>query len=127
MKNKIFYIFIICVVVILCAVASFFIYKNSISEKGVVHQKCPEDYAEDDAGTVEYKNDMADWSAEFFKAHPEATVSDWSMARAQLRVDNNCTVAIQRSKMSGEVADLKPYELVDYNMQMGLIDAIEKP
>ena len=125
MKNKILYICIICGAVILCATAGFFIYKSSTSEKSLVHFKCPEDYVENDTGTAEYKNAMVDWTSEFFKAHPEATVSDWTMARAQLRIDNNCVIAIQRAKMSGKVADMKPYELVDYNMQIALSKVIE--
>ena len=58
MKNKILYISIICVAVILCVTACFFIYKGSTSEKSLVHFKCPENYAENDAGTAEYEKAM---------------------------------------------------------------------
>jgi hypothetical protein len=60
---------------------------------------------------------MIDWTSEFFKANPKATISDWSIAKSKLWEDNKCISAIERSKMSGEVADLKPWELVDYEVQ----------
>lgn len=127
MKNKIIYIGIICVAVILCATAGFFIYKSSTSKQSLVSFKCPEDYAENDTGTAEYKENMISWTSEFFKVHPEATMSDWAVAKSQLWLDNKCVVAIQRSKMSGKVADLKPYELVDYGIQKALTDATKTP
>lgn len=86
--------------------------------------KCPENYTEDDAGTEEYKNALTSWTSEFFEANPKATSSDWSMAKSQFWVDNNCTVALERSKLSGKVSDLKKWELVDYEIQDGLDTAI---
>jgi hypothetical protein len=85
-----------------------------------VHYKCPENYTEDDTGTAEYKDALVNWTTAFFKAYPDATMSDWSKAKLQLWLDNNCVVAIQRSKMSGEVVNLKQWELVDLEVQNAL-------
>jgi hypothetical protein len=98
MKIKILYISIICTVVILCATTGFFIYKNLTLEKGIVHQKCPDDYGIDDAGSAEYLKDFDKWTNDFFDAHPDATLSEWSEARYQFWVNNNCTAALQRYK-----------------------------
>ena len=125
MNKKTFYIGIVCVVVILCVTAGFFVYKSSTSKQISIHQKCPEDYAENDAGTAEYEKAMLDWTRNYLTIHSEPTVSDWAKAKTQLWSDNNCVVALQRLKLSGKVADLKPYELVDYNMQTALAKAIE--
>lgn len=118
MNKKIVYICIICVVVV--SVAGFFVYKNQNSE-GVAQFKCPEDYAENDVGTAEYAEALANWTFSYFEKYPEATVSDWSMAKTQLWTDNNCKVALERLKLSGKVEDLKPYELVDYKIQTVLM------
>ena len=42
---------------------------------------------------------------DFFDAHPDATLLDWSMARYQFWVDNNCTAALQRYE---EVKNMTP-------------------
>lgn len=88
--------------------------------------KCPESYPETDAGTKEYKDALTAWTSEFFEAHPQATMSDWSIAKSKFWTDNNCAVAIDRSKMSGEVSDLKPWELVDYELQNALDGVFKK-
>lgn len=88
--------------------------------------KCPESYLENDTGTKEYKDALATWTYEFFESHPQATMSDWSVAKSQFWRDNNCTVAIERSKMSGEVSDLKPWEQVDYKIQKALDEGLKK-
>ena len=92
----------------------------------ITHQKCPEDYTEDATGTAEYRNALIDWTNGFFETHPNATMSDWSMARIQLLVDNNCVTAIGRSKLFGKVVDLKPWELVNYEVQNAIQNAINK-
>lgn len=125
MKNKIIYIFIICGLVL--ASGAFYVYKSLPVKQTVVTQKCPEDYAENDIGTAEYKDALVEWTTDFFEAHPEATMSDWSRAKTQFWMDYNCTVALQRLKLSGRVEDLKPYELVDYEIQNALIGAMETP
>ncbi len=130
MNKKTFYIGIVCVVVILCVTAGFFVYKSSTSKQISIHQKCPEDYAENDAGTAEYEKAMLDWTKNYLTIHSEPTasvptVSGWAEARTKLWSDNNCTVALQRLKMSGKVADLKPYELIDNKIQTVLIKTLE--
>lgn len=117
-------------VVVLCATAGFFIYKSSTPKKSIVHFKCPEYYAENDAGTAEYEKAMLDWTKNYLAIHSEPTaseptVSGWAKARTQLWLDNNCTVALQRLKLSGKVADMKPYELIDYKIQTVLIKTLE--
>jgi hypothetical protein len=87
--------------------------------------KCPESYPENEAGATEYKDALIAWTSEFFEKHPQASMSDWSMAKSQFWLDNNCTMAIERSKMSGEVSGLKPWELVDYEIQKALDEALK--
>lgn len=87
--------------------------------------KCPESYPENEAGTKEYRDALTAWTSEFFEKHPQASMSDWSMAKSQFWLDNNCTMAIERSKMSGEVSGLKPWELVDYEIQKALDEALK--
>jgi hypothetical protein len=106
-------------------IIGFFVYRSFVPKQAIVHQKCPEYYAEDEVGKAEYKNAMISWTEEFFAAHPEATVSDWSIAKAKLWAYNNCVIAMQRLKMSGKVEDLKPYELVDIAMQNALSNAVD--
>ena len=114
MKRKTTYILIVIIFIILCAI--FYFYKSPTVKQADVY-KCPEDYAENDIDTTEYRNALIDWTSSFFKANLKATISDWTQAKSQLWMDNNCDIAIQRSKMSGNVADLKPWEKVDYEVQ----------
>ena len=114
-KTKIY----ILIVFAIALVSIFYIYKTSIVKQANI-QKCPESYAESDVGTTEYRNALISWTSQFFKEKPKATISDWSIAKSKLWEDNKCISAIERSKMSGEVADLKPWELVDYEVQSSL-------
>lgn len=57
-----------------------------------VTQKCPDDYATD----KEQATAMDSWTSEFYATHPRATLSDWSEARHQFWIDNNCTLVLQR-------------------------------
>lgn len=61
-----------------------------------ITQKCPDDYGIDDAGSTEYLAATNKWTNDFFDAHPNATLRDWTLARQQFWVDNNCTQALQR-------------------------------
>lgn len=88
--------------------------------------KCSESYPENATGTKEYKDALTAWTYEFFESHPQATMSDWSIAKSQFWRDNNCTVAVGRSKMSGKVSDLKPWELVDYALQNALDEGLKE-
>jgi len=116
-KNNKKKIFQISAIVVLLAIFFCYIYINKVPKQTLTHQKCPEEYSEDDAGIAEYRNTLTDWTGAYFKTHPEATMSDWSKAKLQLWIDNGCTVAIQRLKLSGNVSDLKLWEKVDYEMQ----------
>ena len=103
-------------VILIVFVSILYFYKTPILKQANT-LKCPESYQENEIGTTEYRNALIDWTTEFFKANPKATMSDWSIAKSKLWEDNKCISAIERSKMSGEVADLKPWELVDYEVQ----------
>jgi hypothetical protein len=107
----------------LIIVALFYFYKHPTVKQDSAY-KCPENYTEDDAGTTEYRNALIDWTSEFFKANPKATSSDWSIAKLKLLENNKCVIALQRLKMSGKVVDLKPWELIDYEVQNRLDKAI---
>lgn len=67
----------------------------TISLSGIVIQKCPEDYTNDDAGSAQKLADLDKWTGDFYDAHPGATLTDWSLARHQYWVDNKCTKALQ--------------------------------
>ena len=117
MKTKLFYICTSFILIVICAI--FYFQKNSALKPTSIQQfKCPESYTEDDTGTEEYREALVDWTASFFEENPKATISDWSMAKLKLWEDNNCAMALERSKLSGEVADLRPWELEDYTVQM---------
>ncbi len=124
MKRKILYISIF----ILVALGTFFyFYKNSAPEPVSARPRCPESFPENDIGTAEYRNALIDWTSKFFEANPEATMLEWSEAKSQLWKDNNCVIALSRSKLSGKVADLKPWEKVDYALQNAIQSAIDVP
>ena len=61
-----------------------------------VAQKCPDDYADTDAGSAEYLAATDEWTNAFFDTHPGASLLKWARARHQFLVDNNCTAALQR-------------------------------
>lgn len=117
MKKKIVYILILVILIAFCVF--FYFYKSQTVKQANIY-KCPENYTENDTGTTEYRKALIDWTSTFFKANPKATLSDWIQAKPKLWIDNNCDIAIQRSKMSGNVADLKPWEKVDYEVQSSL-------
>lgn len=121
-KTKILCICIFIVFFGLCAI--FYFYKTPAPKLVATQFKCPENYTEDDAGAVKYRNALIDWTTSYFETNPKAVMSDWSMAKSQFWVDNNCIEAIRRSKLSGMVADLKPWEKVDYEVQNALDKAI---
>ena len=88
MKNKLLYIGILAIF----SVGGYFFYLYLHPATS----KCPDDYANDDAGSAEYLATTEKWTNDFFDAHPEATLTDWAEARYQFWVDNNCTAALQR-------------------------------
>lgn len=92
MKRKVLYISI--PIIALCAF--FYFYTSYNSKQTIVYQKCPDDYATDDAGSKEYLAATDKWTNDFFDAHPGSTLSDWANARKQFWVENKCTLAIQR-------------------------------
>ncbi|MSU74612.1 hypothetical protein EXS57_02425 [Candidatus Kaiserbacteria bacterium] len=77
-------------VILVAGVSIGFIYPHRSA------QKCPDDYANDDAGEAAYLVAMDKWTNDFYDEHPEASLSDWSAARHQFWIDNHCTAALQR-------------------------------
>ncbi|MDO8514231.1 MAG: hypothetical protein Q7S50_01675 [bacterium] len=88
MKNKLLYISILPVLL----TGGYFIY----SHFSPIGAKCPDDYANDDAGSAEYLAATDKWTNDFYDGHPGATLADWSAARYQFWIDNSCTAALQR-------------------------------
>lgn len=119
--KKILYIFILIIFIILYV---FFYFRKTPAPQQISAYKCPEAYTEDAAGAVEYRNTLIGWTSNFFKTNSKATTSDWALAKLKLWEDNNCIVAIERSKLSGTVSNLKQWELIDYELQNSLGKAI---
>ena len=116
MKAKPFYIGLL---IILCA-GSYFIF----SYLHPATQKCPDDYANDDAGSAEYLAAMDKWTNDFYDAHPGASLSDWSAARHEFWVDNNCTAALQRyAEAKAGNADPETMKVIDGVLR----DALNNP
>lgn len=114
----------IFLIIILIVTTIFYFSKDPAPELAAPQFKCPESYTEDEAGTTEYRNALIDWTTSYFETNPKATMSDWSMAKTQFWMDNSCVAAIERSKLSGQVSDLKKWELVDYEVQNTLEKAL---
>lgn len=78
-------------------IISIMLWSDYIARPGtLITQKCPDDYKTDDAGSAEYLAATNAWTNDFFDTHPDATPTDWALARQQFWVDNNCTAALQR-------------------------------
>lgn len=90
MKTKFLYIFTLAIL----SVGVYFF----VSHQRPTTQKCPDDYANDDAGSAEYLTATDKWTNDFYDSYPGATLSDWSAARIQFWKDNNCTAVLQRYK-----------------------------
>ena len=90
MKKKIIYI---SIPVIFIALAILYFYYGPAPNK---LSKCPDDYADTDAGFNEKMADMNKWTNDFYDNHPGATLGDWNKARKQYWIDNKCTEALKR-------------------------------
>jgi len=93
MKKNIFYIFIF---VSFCAILYFS--RVPAQEQIGVLKKCPNDYAQTDAGSAEYMADMDKWTNDFFDAHPSSNLGDWAKARHAFAIENNCVETLKRYK-----------------------------
>lgn len=94
MKKKMIYILILIALIALGVILV-------AAKRGTLdtHQKCPDDYDKTtDAGMAEYKTDMDKWTNDFFDSHPGSTLDDWSKARYQFWIDNDCKEALRRYK-----------------------------
>lgn len=60
--------------------------------------KCPDYYPDTDIGQAEKMADMDKWTNNFYDTHPNATLSDWSKARYEYWIANNCKEALERYK-----------------------------
>lgn len=65
-----------------------------------VSSRCPDSYPDTDIGLAEKMADMDKWTNKFYDTHPKATLSDWSKARYEYLVANNCKEALERYKES---------------------------
>ncbi len=83
-------------IMVILLVVNFFLYYNPKSKP--IHQKCPDEYSTDAAGTAESNTAFYKWTNDFYDNYPQATVADWSKARVQFWVDNDCKAALQRYK-----------------------------
>lgn len=91
-KSKLFFLFI-CIGIIALAI----FVRHDLNGKALLQkQKCPDDYADTDAGSKEYLASMDKWTNEFYDTHPGASLGDWSATRYQFWIDNNCVVALER-------------------------------
>ena len=96
----------------------------SFSKPFVQKQKCPDDYADTDAGSKELMAAVDSWTNAFYDAHPGASLSDWSAARHQFWVDNNCTAALERYEAAkNDKAD--PETMI--KMESGVREAVTEP
>lgn len=91
MKRKIIYISIFIILIALGVI--FYLSKRGTLD---AHQKCPDEYANTEVGTIEYKTDIDKWTNSFYDSHPGSTLSDWSKARYQFWVANGCVAALRR-------------------------------
>lgn len=90
MKRNIFYILI---PVIFIAIAILYFHYGPAPNKLL---RCPDDYADTDAGFNEKMADMNKWTNEFYDNHPGASLGEWNKGRYQFWVDNNCAKALER-------------------------------
>lgn len=90
-KRKITYILIL---ITLITIGSIFYFSKRLTLE--TKQKCPDDYAKTESGEMEYKIDFDRWANDFFDSNPKATLTDWSNARYQFWVDNNCKETLER-------------------------------
>lgn len=93
MRRKILYILIV-VIFITFSIIIYFLYgptSNTLS-------KCPDSYPDTDTGLAEKMDDMDKWTNNFYDTHPNATLSDWSKARYEYWIANNCKEALERYK-----------------------------
>lgn len=87
--------YIIGSIVFYIFIGTAFVFYRGSSTKSAT-QKCPDDFSDDDAGSAEYLASVNKWTNDYFNAYPDAPLSDWSAARYQFWVDNNCSKAIER-------------------------------
>lgn len=79
---------------------------------------CPDDFPQGDAGEAAQLASIDKWTNDFYDAHPEATIADWSAARYQFWVDNNCTAALKRySEYQAGKADPATMQRVNAGIQ----------
>jgi hypothetical protein len=94
--------YIIGSIILYIAIGTTFIFYRGSTTKSAT-PRCPDDYANDDAGSAEHLASMDKWTNDFYDAHPGATLSDWSAARYQFWVDNNCSKAIERYRKAKNI------------------------
>ena len=82
--------------------------------------KCPDDYATNEEQIVAFDK----WTNDFYDANPEATITDWSKARHQFWVDNNCTTSLERYQSAQDgTADPATMKMIDDALQEAINNA----
>lgn len=117
MKKKILYISIL---IILITLGVIFV----AAKRGTLntHQKCPDYYDRTtESGMAEYKTATDKFTNDFFDTHPGATLSDWSKARYQFWVNNDCVAALQRYKDGIDGKDPYKMKLIEGTIQEEII------
>lgn len=110
MKSKLLYILTTIVLV-----AGIYVLASRQNPKD---PKCPDDFPQGDAGEAAQAASMEKWTNDFFDSHPGANLSDWSAARHQFWVDNNCTEALKRYQAALDgTADSATTERINGNIQ----------
>lgn len=112
MKRKTPYIFVVTFIAL--GAVLYFFYGPAPNGRA----KCPDDYPNTDTGSAEYLKDFDEWTNNFYDKNPNATLPDWSRARYQFWIDNNCAEALKRYNEAKSVeADPKVIEMIENTIQ----------
>ena|SRR3989344_8144623 len=88
MKRSLLYI---SIVIVISALLYFY---DTQTPKALA--RCPEDYAETDAGFEDKGIALDKWINDFYDKYPNASLSDFARARYDFYIQNNCDKTLQR-------------------------------
>ena len=111
---------IVFIVILLVVVATLYFFVGP-TIKPVTLERCPDDYADTDEGSAEYLADFDKWTNDFYDNNPGANLADWSKARYDYWVKNNCKEAMARyNEAKAGKADPKTMEKIGNGIQKAL-------
>lgn len=87
---------ILFIIIFLGIITTAYFSSKPTQTQNTTLQKCPDEYANTDRGSAEYLKDFDLWTNDFYDNNPEATLADWSKARYNYWVENDCQAAIAR-------------------------------